>query len=398
MCQQKGVLIYGTHKKLPQCVRQRQYSQAAKRNVGGPLYRRNRRANGKIYPALGLRQKEVRERLRQITNDIDTGSYVAPCSMKYSEWSDIWLSEYLTGRSPLTISQYKSYAHNHIVPVLGNHRLDELSLAQIQKFINSLAQESLSAKTVKNIYGIMHRCLQQAVTLGYLRHNPSEHCSLPRSLDPGITPLETPEIMLLIRRLQELNHPDANLILVTLFTGMRQSEVIGLSWPDVDFRKGIIFVRRQLVKLPEKGQGYIFSSPKSRKSRIIKPAPTVMRILDRQREQQKHWAQTAGSAWDNPDNLVFTNEVGRHLAHVTVYKRFKDIVRELGFPECRFHDLRHTFATVSLENGDSIKTVQANLGHATASFTMAKYAHVSEAMRMESSVQMDRFIHNVSDL
>ena len=299
---------------------------------------------------------------------------------------------------PLTISQYKSYAHNHIVPVLGNHRLDELSLAQIQKFINSLAQESLSAKTVKNIYGIMHRCLQQAVTLGYLRHNPSEHCSLPRSLDPGITPLETPEIMLLIRRLQELNHPDANLILVTLFTGMRQSEVIGLSWPDVDFRKGIIFVRRQLVKLPEKGQGYIFSSPKSRKSRIIKPAPTVMRILDRQREQQKHWAQTAGSAWDNPDNLVFTNEVGRHLAHVTVYKRFKDIVRELGFPECRFHDLRHTFATVSLENGDSIKTVQANLGHATASFTMAKYAHVSEAMRMESSVQMDRFIHNVSDL
>ena len=132
----------------------------------------------------GKTQKEVRERMRQITNDIDTGSYVAPCSMKYSEWIDIWLSEYLTGRSPLTISQYKSYAHNHIVPVLGNHRLDELSLAQIQKFINSLAQESLSAKTVKNIYGIMHRCLQQAVTLGYLRHNPSEHCSLPRSLDP----------------------------------------------------------------------------------------------------------------------------------------------------------------------------------------------------------------------
>lgn len=254
----------------------------------------------------GKTQKEVRERLRQITNDIDTGSYVAPCSMKYSEWINIWLSEYLTGRSPLTISQYKSYAHNHIVPVLGNHRLDELSLAQIQKFINSLAQESLSAKTVKNIYGIMHRCLQQAVTLGYLRHNPSEHCSLPRSLDPGITPLETPEIMLLIHRLQELNHPDANLILVTLFTGMRQSEVIGLSWPDVDFRKGIIFVRRQLVKLPEKGQGYIFSSPKSRKSRIIKPAPTVMRILDRQREQQKHWAQppavhgTIPTIWCSP--------------------------------------------------------------------------------------------------
>ena len=91
-----------------------------------------------------------------------------------------------------------------------------------------------------------------------------------------------------------------------------------------------------------------------------------MRILDRQREQQKHWAQTAGSAWDNPDNLVFTNEVGRHLAHVTVYKRFKDIVRELGFPECRFHDLRHTFATLAFQNGVDTKVVSGILGYFSA--------------------------------
>ena len=138
MCQQKGVLIYGTHKKLPQCVRKRPNGTWEGRYTAGTDERTGKSIRRSVY---GKTQKEVRERLRQITNDIDTGSYVAPCSMKYSEWIDIWLSEYLTGRSPLTISQYKSYAHNHIVPVLGNHRLDELSLAQIQKFIKFVRQD-----------------------------------------------------------------------------------------------------------------------------------------------------------------------------------------------------------------------------------------------------------------
>ncbi len=346
----------------------------------------------------GKTQKEVRERLRQITNDIDTEMYVAPCAMKYSDWLQIWLKDYLIGRSPQTISQYESYARNHIVPTLGDYRLDALKLESIQECINTLACSYLSAKTVNNIYGIMHRSLQQAVILGYIRHNPSDNCNLPKTQDPNIVPFEPPEIMSFIQRLQALNHPDMNLLVVTMFTGMRQSEVIGLGWKDVDFRRGIIVVRRQLIKLHKKGEGYAFRTLKSKKSRIIKPAPTVMHILKQQHELQQQWAETAGSLWSNPDDLVFTNKEGRHLVHVTVYKHFKDIVRDLGFPQFRFHDLRHTYATVSLENGDSLKTVQSNLGHATAAFTLAKYAHVSEAMRMQSSEQMDKFIHNVSDL
>ena len=99
----------------------------------------------------------------------------------------------------------------------------------------------------------------------------------------------------------------------------------------------------------------------------------------------------------NVDDLVFTNDFGEHLAHVTVSKRFKKLVRELGIPNCRFHDLRHTFAVISLENGDDIKTVQSNLGHATASFTLDVYGHVNDRMRNESAQRMEAYINTLNN-
>ena len=104
----------------------------------------------------------------------------------------------------------------------------------------------------------------------------------------------------------------------------------------------------------------------------------------------------AGEAWNNSWDLVFTNELGGHLSHFTVYIHFKRIVRELGMPEERFHDLRHSFAVASIESGDDIKTVQSNLGHATASFTLDVYGHVSQKMRQQSADRMEEFIQKVS--
>ena len=106
----------------------------------------------------------------------------------------------------------------------------------------------------------------------------------------------------------------------------------------------------------------------------------------------------AGEAWNNSWDLVFTNELGGHLCHCTVYKKFKAIVRELGMPEERFHDLRHSFAVASIESGDDIKTVQSNLGHATAAFTLDVYGHFTDDMRQASSQRMEQFISGVLGL
>lgn len=206
------------------------------------------------------------------------------------------------------------------------------------------------------------------------------------------------QIAALMNALDRSGHPYADLYIVTLFTGMRQGEVLGLGWEDIDFRSGTILVHRQLRRLKERGAGYDYAEPKDHASRVIKPAPSVMTLLKRHRIHQSELQLAAGPAWSNPMNLVFTNELGGHLVHGTVYRQFKRIIAELGFPDFRFHDLRHTYAVVSLENGDDIKTVQENLGHATAAFTLDVYGHVNERMRKESSDRMEKFIHQVSTL
>ncbi len=121
-----------------------------------------------------------------------------------------------------------------------------------------------------------------------------------------------------------------------------------------------------------------------------------MDALAKQKAKQEEMVRVAGSAWNNEWNLVFTNELGRHLCHETVYRNFKRIVKKLGIEKKRFHDLRHTYAVALIESGDDIKTVQEQMGHATAGFTLDNYGHVSKLMRQRSPANMQQFINKVS--
>ena len=185
--------------------------------------------------------------------------------------------------------------------------------------------------------------------------------------------------------------------LVTLFTGMRQGEIFGLNWSSVDFDKGTIAVKRQLQKDIDGGSVYHIISPKNGKGRCITPAPSVMAILKDQRRRQLESRLLAGPAWEDSD-FVFTDELGHHLVPHTVYHNFKKIVESIGYPTTRFHDLRHSYAVAAIRSGDDIKTVQGNLGHATAAFTLDVYGHVTEQMKKESANRMENFIKGISNL
>ena len=133
-------------------------------------------------------------------------------------------------------------------------------------------------------------------------------------------------------------------------------------------------------------------SIKNDKARKIAPAPSVMQKLREQRAKQAEAQLKAGEAWSNPDGLVFTNEIGGHLAHFTVYKHLKRIVRGLGLDAMRFHDLRHSYAVAALQSGDDVKSVQEALGHHAAAFTLDVYGHVTDTMRKQSAERMEGFI------
>lgn len=344
----------------------------------------------------GKTQKEVRERLAEITTELDDGTYMEPTKNTVSEWLEVWLETYVRfSVKPYTLDAYQRVCRNYLSPALGMLRLSALTAPQIQRFYNSLLMEkNLSPKTVRNIHGIFHRAMEQAVKLGMIRSNPTELCDLPKARRKDIHPMEQDKIGAFLTAIKGNKYE--LLYLVTLFTGMRQGEVLGLTWDCVDFTHNTLYVNKQLQKTKKVGGSYTLAPTKNSRARMVTAAPSVMALLKKQRSSQAQAQLLAGSEWENRWGLVFTNELGGHLTHFTVYKHFKEAVKAIGLDEERFHDLRHSYAVAAIESGDDIKTVQSNLGHATASFTLDVYGHVSQKMRQQSAERMEQFIRKVS--
>ena len=348
--------------------------------------------NGKRTSFYAPRQNDVLKKMREAMKQQDDGLIFEPTRVSLSQWFDIWLEEYVRpSNKPLTHSTYKSSIESRIKPYLGKIKLTALNSTQIQSFYNSLFRtENLAPKTIKNMHGILHKALQQAVKLRYIGFNPCDSCTLPRIEKNEIKPLTEKEIELFLQEIEN-GEPLKDLFTVALFTGMREGEICGLSWKDIDFKLGTITVRQQLCKEKKKGGDFYIATTKNSKARTLTVAPFVLDILLRIKKEQLKNNVLVGADWQNKFDLVFTNELGKHIVPQTANKRFKRIARKIGRADARFHDLRHTYAVTSLQEGDSVKTVQENLGHATASFTLDVYGHVSEKMKKESAMRMQAY-------
>lgn len=357
------------------------------------LHRRDRPGTGKqIQKSIsGKTQREVTRRLKEITTSIDTGTYLPSCKLTVGEWLNTWISEYTADWKPLTVSNYSKQIKKHLIPRLGAAKLEDLDTHTIQLFYNSLTKSGLAPKTVKNIHGVLHAALEQAISNGYIHKNPTAGCKLPKVVRPEIKPLEPEEIARMLKEAKKDAYD--NLFIVAMFTGMRQGELLGLSWDNVNFKTGRITIKQQLQC---KDGVYFLETPKSGKCRVLFPAPVVMEALKDEQQQQNANKQIVGAAWENKFNLVFTDALGKNLVRRTVVKHFKAVIERANIPpDVRFHDLRHSFAVTSLYSGDDVKTVQANLGHATAQFTLDVYGHVTQKMRQESAMRMQAFYNHL---
>lgn len=345
----------------------------------------------------GKTQKEVRQKMQAAAVELDAGTYQEPSKISVGAWLDIWEADYLGDIKPFTKASYHTQITNHIKPALGAVKLQALTAPQIQRFYNGLqdGDAPLSPKTIKNVHGVLHKALQQAVEIGYIRFNPAGACKLPRVEKAEIKPLDEKQIAFFLEAIR--GHRFEALYAVTLFTGLREGEALGLKWDCVDFKAGTIRIDKQLQREKKKGGQYIFAPLKNDKARTITPAPWVMQLLKQHRAEQLENRFHAAELWED-SGLVFTDMIGHHLAIHTVYKDFKKVVTSIGLPDTRFHDLRHSYAVASLRAGDDIKTVQSNLGHATAAFTLDVYGHVTEQMQRASAARMDGFIKGVLNL
>ena len=350
----------------------------------------------------GKTQKEVAQKIKELTAALDAGTYIAPNKMTVGQWLDTWQREYLANVKPSTVSSYEATIRNHLQPGLGAIRLDSLTTHDIQEFYNSLHSPSenrnaLSSKTIKNIHGILHHALEQAMLNNYIRSNPSNVCVIPKAIKKKVKPMNEHQIADFLKAIK--GHKYENMFLVALFTGMRQGEVCGLQWECVDFDNGTILIDKQLQSLRGKVRGdkekYALVPTKNGKERTIIAAPFVMDLLWKTKQAQDANRKDFSSDFQEND-LVFTDEIGNRVTPQALYRAFKLVVTELNMKDVRFHDLRHSYAVVSLKSGDDVKTVQENLGHATAAFTLDVYGHVTEKMKKDSADRMQAFIKSVS--
>ena len=345
----------------------------------------------------GKTQKEVLRKILDAAQAVDAGRYADPPRQTVRQWLETWLEEYTGNTKESTRTRYRQDMENHIFPALGAVKLSSLTADICQRFYNSLGrgEKPLSAKSIKNVHGVFHHALKQAARLGYIHSNPTDACTLPRIEKPGIEPLDLADIRALLAALGSGVYED--LIRFTLFTGVREGEALGLQWPCVDFDRGTIRIEKQLSRPRVKGEAVAFASLKNDKPRTIQPAPSVMQLLKERRRLQLEQRIAAGGLWDDhkmPD-LVFTTETGKYLCYAVVLRHLKKACRIAGVREIRFHDLRHTFAVNSLLQGDNIKTVQENLGHHSAAFTLDQYAHVTDTMRADSARRMEALMREL---
>ena len=341
----------------------------------------------------GKTQKEVREKMQAAAVAVNEGTYIAPQRMTVGQWLDVWASDYLGAVKPSTVRSYRDIIRLHIKPALGAVRLQEVHPHMVQSFINGIDR---APATVRLIAGVLSSALEKAMELDCIARNPVKRCTLPRKEQKEIHPLDDGEIAALLDAAKggEIEH----FITAALFTGMRMSELLGLTWDCIDFETGVITINKQLAQQAQQKTGEVFTTPKSHKPRTVAAAPSVLRALRAQRRRQAEMQLRAGPVWNNEYDLVFTSEDGRPMPQRDMERRFRAVADAAGLTNMRLHDCRHTYAVNALRAGDDVKTVQGNLGHATASFTLDRYGHFTEAMQQASAERMEGFIKDVLDL
>ncbi len=338
-------------------------------------------------------ERQAIQKLNEINYERDNDEYIEPSKMTVAQWLDKWHSDFVMDVKPGTLARYESVIRVHLKPNLGAVRLTALDTMTVQAFYNKKYRSGLSAKTISVIHGVLHSAMKKALRLGMVKSNPTEACELPRRKRPELTPLHDEQIVDFVKAIK--GHPLEALFTFTLFSGCRLSEVIGLTWSAVDLDNGIVRIYRQYLRNPDNTSEFYFASLKNGKERSLTLPDSITALLKQHKKKQAEQRLKAGSLWSNPNEFCFTNDFGKHLYPNAIDRAAKKIFETIGVPNCRYHDLRHSYACLALQNGDDLKTVSENLGHSNISITADVYAFASQKMKRDSSQRMDAFIKSL---
>jgi integrase len=317
------------------------------------------------------------DRLRAIGNPSTT--------MLTSDWLDAWLPGNRERVAPSTFNSYRQTARL-IARHLGEIPLGSLSPSDVERMITAMIAGGAAHGTAARARKVLRLSLRQAIRDGLTVRNVAAEARPPRVVRYRARTLTAAEARRLIAATAEDRL--GPLWAVLLSTGLRQGEALGLGWADLDLPAGTLTVRRSMARgwdgRPE------LAEPKSERSRRTIALPIIARAaLERQRIRQDAARIAAGSAWQDRDGLVWTDEIGRPLLGRSVTPSLHATLARLGLPQIRCHDLRHTAATLQLAAGVPLATISRTLGHSTIAVTADIYAAVTPDLRREAADAMD---------
>lgn len=330
----------------------------------------------------GKTHDEVRRKLTNAMAGNDRGLNVAPQAQTVETYLRTWLESVAKPRvRPKTYRSYEQIIRNHLIPGIGRHRLERLTPQIVQVFLNEKAKAGMS---VEHLRRVLRAALSEAVKWDEVPRNVASLVSVPKKPKSEMSYLDPEQARRFLKAVQ--GHRLEALFTVALAVGLRLGEALGLRWEDVDLEAGTLRVRAQLQRMGGKIE---FVEPKSDRSRrsIKLPGFAVDALLQHRGRQATERLANA-DVWKDY-GLVFTSSVGTPAEERNIRRSLDTILVSHDLPRLRFHDLRHSCATLLLSQGVDVRTIMEILGHSQISLTMNTYSHVVPALKEEAAAKMD---------
>ena len=370
-------------------------------------YRQQVQVAGRRHSVTGENKQEVRRKVRELLHNADKGILPPAEQITLDKYLERWLADAVKHSTrPRTFESYSALAAWYIVPVLGRHKLTALQPGHVQKLYADLLEHGrrsgggpLSTKTVRNVHGCLHTALEQAVKWGLVPRNVAGVVDPPRVRRKEIQALDAVQVRTLLATAHGTRWEA--LLTLAIATGMRQGELLGLKWGDVDLDARALHVRRQL------GRDGTLAEPKTSKARRKVELPSyAVTALREHRARQNELRLKWGPEWEDR-GLVFCTLAGYRgkkaepgsgtrpggaLQARNVVREFKVLLGRAELPDVPFHALRHTAATLLLQKGVHPKIVQERLGHSNIAMTLDTYSHVMPSMDRGAADLLDELL------
>jgi len=367
----------------------------------------------------GKKRKEVQDKITEALGDIRKGTFAEPTKLTVGEWLETWLNNYMKpSLRPTTWASYETQVNKHLKPAFEHVKLQSLQTRQLQNLYNKKLEGNradkkeggLSPRSVRYIHTVIRAALDQAVKEKIITINPANAAKLPKMEQKEVQSLDTEGVTLFLQEAAKTKHYAAYLL--DIATGLRRGELLALKWEDITLRtqKGemitagnnfkwkdinmetaVITVNRNLVRTKE---GLTFQRPKNNKTRTVNIPGNVLNELKTHNKKQSAKKLELGKAYKD-EGLVFCLDDGSRMDPRGFARHFERMIERLqkkGFTRITFHGLRHSFATLSLQEGVDIKTIQDALGHHNPAFTMKVYSHVTEKMKKEATSKIGNLL------